>query len=71
MEEKHNIIVSAPTSSGKTVLFEFAILKYSHLSNPMCLYLAPIKSLCHEKYNNWQKKFGKNLSVVEVTGDSL
>jgi len=47
MDRDDNIIVSAPTSSGKTVLFELAILKYSHLDHPMCLYLAPIKSLCH------------------------
>jgi ATP-dependent DNA helicase HFM1/MER3 len=47
MKSDSNMIVSAPTSSGKTALFEMAILKYSHFSSPMCLYLAPIKSLCH------------------------
>jgi replicative superfamily II helicase len=48
-----------------------AILKYRKYSSPMCLYLAPIKSLCHEKYTEWTRKFSKNLSVAEVTGDSL
>ena len=48
-----------------------AILKYQHLSSPMCLYLAPIKSLCHEKYTEWRRKFSKKLSVTEITGDSL
>lgn len=71
MEREDNLIVSAPTSSGKTVLFELAILKYSHLPSPICLYLAPIKSLCHEKYNQWDKKFNSKLSVMEVTGDTL
>ena len=71
MRSDWNMIVSAPTSSGKTALFEMAILKYQHLSSPMCLYLAPIKSLCHEKYTEWSRKFSKKLSVTEVTGDSL
>lgn len=70
MRRDSNMIVSAPTSSGKTALFEMAILKYSHLPSPMCLYLAPIKSLCHEKYTDWKKKFIR-LSVTEITGDSL
>ena len=48
-----------------------AILKYSQETSPICLYLAPIKSLCHEKYVDWNKKFSKNLLVSEVTGDSL
>jgi ATP-dependent DNA helicase HFM1/MER3 len=65
------LIVSAPTSSGKTVLFELAILKYSHLPSPTCLYLAPIKSLCHEKYGQWNVKFRSKMSVLEVTGDTL
>jgi len=47
MNGEDNLVLSAPTSSGKTVLFEMAILKYSHLPTPFCLYLAPIKSLCH------------------------
>lgn len=64
METDSNLIVSAPTSSGKTVLFEMAILKYSHLTSPICLYLAPIKSLCHEKYNQWSAKFQSKLSIA-------
>lgn len=71
MQSDSNIIVSAPTSSGKTAIFEMAILKYSHYQSPVCLYLAPIKSLCHEKYTDWSRKFSKTLSVSEVTGDSL
>jgi ATP-dependent DNA helicase HFM1/MER3 len=71
MEQDDNLIVSAPTSSGKTVLFELAILKYAHLPSPLCLYLAPIKSLCHEKYSQWERRFGGKLTVAEVTGDSI
>ena len=70
MDTEDNLIVSAPTSSGKTVLFELALLKYAHLGQPLCLYLAPIKSLCQEKCTQWTRKFKNRLKVVEVTGDS-
>jgi len=64
MDKEDNLIVSAPTSSGKTVLFELAILKYFDLPTPMCLYLAPIKSLCHEKLKVWKQKFSKKLKIT-------
>ena len=66
-----NIIVSAPTSSGKTVLFELMIAKLMDQQKTKCLYLAPIKSLCHEKYQSWRKKFISTMSVMQLTGDTL
>lgn len=79
MGRTDNLIVSAPTSSGKTVLFELAIAKHlpppnstsSTVPTPLCLYLAPIKSLCHEKYTQWERRFRGRLKVAEVTGDTL
>ncbi len=41
------MIVSAPTSSGKTVIFELCLLKELKNKKTKGLYLAPIKSLCH------------------------
>ena len=65
------MVVSAPTSSGKTVIFELSIIKHSEREQKIkCLYLAPIKSLCHEKVNSWAKKFGKKLKIHELTGDT-
>ena len=71
MDREDNLIVSAPTSSGKTVLFELAIAKYLDPPSPLSLYLAPIKSLCQEKCSQWEKKFRGRLTVAEVTGDTL
>jgi ATP-dependent DNA helicase HFM1/MER3 len=65
------MIVSAPTSSGKTVLFELLIAKLMSESKTKCLYLAPIKSLCQEKYNSWRKKFTSTMKVIQLTGDTL
>lgn len=70
-----NCVVSSPTGSGKTVLFELAILR--ELSNCpsepdfKVLYLAPTKALCNEKLEDWNKKFAQlNVTVGILTGDS-
>lgn len=64
------MVVSAPTSSGKTVIFELAIIRHSGEGSLNCLYLAPIKSLCNEKAMSWGKKFDKRLKVYQLTGDT-
>ena len=35
-----------------------------------CLYLAPMKSLCREKYNEWRQKFKEKAHLYELTGDT-
>eukprot|EP00056_Hartaetosiga_gracilis_P020901 m.21836 g.21836 ORF g.21836 m.21836 type:complete len:384 (+) comp8763_c0_seq1:81-1232(+) len=69
-----NIVISAPTGCGKTVCLELAMLKQlrdntlSGVVNKM-VYVAPIRALCDERYNDWKQKF-KNANVMKVTGDS-
>ena len=72
VNDVRNMVFSAPTSSGKTVLFELAIIRHSLIGKNTlrCLYLAPIKSLCHEKSENWRKKFKNKITVSELTGDT-
>jgi ATP-dependent DNA helicase HFM1/MER3 len=70
MKDQDNVVVSAPTSSGKTIIFELAIIKEICKGKLRCLYLAPIKSLCHEKSNSWQNKFKQKLKVFELTSDT-
>ncbi|PIL24262.1 hypothetical protein GSI_14015 [Ganoderma sinense ZZ0214-1] len=62
MGTEENMVISAPTGSGKTVLFELAIIKMlketSHTSHKSrCVYIAPTKSLCTEKATDWEAKF--------------
>ncbi|KAI1812420.1 P-loop containing nucleoside triphosphate hydrolase protein [Poronia punctata] len=69
-----NVVISAPTGSGKTVILELAICKLvaSHgADNFKIVYQAPTKSLCSEKAREWQKKFSHmNLQCIELTGDT-
>ncbi|GAA5906230.1 hypothetical protein JCM8208_000668 [Rhodotorula glutinis] len=72
---EENIVVSAPTGAGKTVLFELAIVRLftSSPSNDVkVLYMAPTKSLCSERTLDWKRKFehGLGWAVQELTGDS-
>lgn len=69
----NNSVISAPTGSGKTVLFELAILKVikDQSKDSKILYLAPTKALCMEKYNDWSSRFGiLGLSIGVLTGDT-
>ncbi|EMD38220.1 hypothetical protein CERSUDRAFT_48078, partial [Gelatoporia subvermispora B] len=69
--------MSAPTGSGKTVLFELAIIRMlleagSNSRNVKCIYVAPTKSLCSEKFRDWSSKFQPlGVNCVELTGDTL
>ncbi len=68
-----NAVVSSPTGSGKTVLFELAIIRllrtHTGGTRPKVVYMAPIKALvsiiihilhslqCQEKTQDWTQKF--------------
>ena len=69
-----NIVLSAPTGSGKTVILELAICNtISNLQADQCkiVYMAPTKSLCSERYRDWGKKFfSLGLNCAELTGDT-
>ncbi|KAK2822171.1 hypothetical protein Q5P01_022236 [Channa striata] len=71
-----NFVACAPTGSGKTVLFELAIIRLlMKTSEPWrdvkAVYMAPIKALCSQCFENWRKKFGPlGLNCKELTGDT-
>ncbi|KAK0744501.1 hypothetical protein B0T21DRAFT_357922 [Apiosordaria backusii] len=69
-----NVVVSAPTGSGKTAILELAICKLAldrgH-ENFKIVYQAPTKALCAEKARDWEKKLGHmNFKCAELTGDT-
>ncbi|XP_076912670.1 DExH-box ATP-dependent RNA helicase DExH12-like [Bidens hawaiensis] len=70
-----NVLVAAPTGSGKTICAEFAVLRNHQqgLDNVMrAVYIAPVEALAKERYNEWKKKFGEGLGlrVCELTGET-
>lgn len=69
-----NIVLSAPTGSGKTVVMELAICRQVTNSDNgqfKVVYQAPTKSLCSERFRDWQAKFSSlGLQCAELTGDT-
>ncbi|CAD5207281.1 unnamed protein product [Bursaphelenchus okinawaensis] len=67
-----NVLLGAPTSSGKTLCAELAIFRaLLHRPEKKCVYIAPLKALVRERVLDWSEKFKKQLGVniVEVSGD--
>ncbi|CAK5277542.1 unnamed protein product [Mycena citricolor] len=76
-QSEENMVISAPTGSGKTVLFELAIiraLKEAKASGKSikCVYMAPTKALCSERHRDWASKFDPlGFKCCELTGDTV
>ncbi|PYH94722.1 DEAD/DEAH box DNA helicase [Aspergillus ellipticus CBS 707.79] len=69
-----NIVLAAPTGSGKTVIMELAICRLLNCLKGeqfKVVYQAPTKSLCSEKFRDWSRKFHTlGLQCAELTGDT-
>ncbi|KAF9454628.1 P-loop containing nucleoside triphosphate hydrolase protein, partial [Macrolepiota fuliginosa MF-IS2] len=66
---------TAPTGSGKTVLFELAIITLlSQTVAAQCkiVYMAPTKALCSERARDWTTKLDPlGIKTCELTGDTV
>ena len=72
---KQNILVSAPTGSGKTTVADYAIENAKQI-NPKAkiIYTCPIKALCNEKYRDMVGSWGSNpynYTIGLMTGDII
>ncbi len=71
----YNILVSAPTGSGKTAIAEYAIeVSKNKNSTGQIIYTCPIKALCNEKYHDmvsFHLKSGSNYTIGLMTGDII
>jgi helicase len=64
-----NIVLSAPTASGKTLVAGLAALKHLEEGGKV-LYLVPLRALASEKYKEFKKFFGAfGYKTVLSTGD--
>lgn len=72
LESDENIVISSPTGSGKTTLFELAMIRLfnnNEYSSKKILYLSPMRALCTEKTKLWKNKLesvGRN--CIELIG---
>ncbi|QNE17847.1 DEAD/DEAH box helicase [Kribbella qitaiheensis] len=68
LEDGHQVLVAAPTGSGKTLVGEFAV----HLAlqrGQKCFYTTPIKALSNQKYSDLVRRYGSE-NVGLLTGDN-
>lgn len=69
-----NVVLAAPTGSGKTVIMELAICRLLYNLKDerfKVIYQAPTKSLCSERFRDWSRKFSTlGLQCAELTGDT-
>ncbi len=67
LNAKRNVIVAAPTGSGKTLVAEWAIEEVLKRKR-RAVYASPVKALSNQKHREFSKSFGPE-AVGLVTGD--
>jgi len=62
------VLVSAPTSSGKTIVAEYSIFR-ALKEGVKVLYTTPLKALSNQKYHDFVREYGESM-VGLVTGEN-
>lgn len=68
----NNVLLGAPTGSGKTISAELAMFRLFNTQPDMkVIYIAPLKALVRERMNDWKRRLVTQLGkeMVEMTGD--
>ena len=63
------VLVSAPTSSGKTVIAEWAIWDCLRRGGERAIYTSPLKALSNQKFQDLCRRYGED-TVGLVTGET-
>ena len=64
-----NLVVSAPTASGKTLIAEFAALNTIKRGRKV-VYIVPLRALASEKYHEFKEKYeGLGIKIAMSIGD--
>ena len=63
-----NLVVVAPTSSGKTMIGEVAAIAAA-AKGGKAVFLLPLKALVNDKYDALRSVYGSKLTVIRATGD--
>ncbi|KAG0717317.1 Activating signal cointegrator 1 complex subunit 3 [Chionoecetes opilio] len=68
----HNVLLGAPTGSGKTIAAEIAMFRvFRQYPEAKIVYIGPMKALVRERVDDWRVRLQQKLGikVVELTGD--
>ncbi|MEF8814917.1 MAG: DEAD/DEAH box helicase [Halovenus sp.] len=68
LDTDENVVVSAPTASGKTAIAEVAICR-TLAAGGTALFLAPLRALTNEREREWERFEDLGYSVYVVTGE--
>ena len=61
LDSNANMVIAAPTGSGKTALHELAIVRLLVVNggnNIKAVFIAPSKALCQQRRVEWERSFG-------------
>ncbi|MBI4167365.1 MAG: DEAD/DEAH box helicase [Candidatus Aenigmarchaeota archaeon] len=65
-----NLVVSAPTASGKTLIAELAMLRCVLEEKKKTVYIVPLRALASEKYEAFKEKYEKlGIKIAISVGD--
>ncbi|XP_017789582.1 PREDICTED: activating signal cointegrator 1 complex subunit 3 [Habropoda laboriosa] len=68
----NNVLLGAPTGSGKTIAAEIAMFRvFKQYPTQKVIYIAPLKALVRERMKDWKLRFEEQLGkkIIELTGD--
>src|SRR5262245_62956340 len=67
--EGRSLVISSPTSSGKTFVGEMAAMRAA-FAGKRVLYLTPLRALAEEKFHTFRARYGSyGIKVVMATRD--
>ena len=69
LQGDRNVVIAAPTGSGKTLVAEVALLRECRERGRAGVYLAPLRAIAAEKRDDWQRLEGLGLNVYKTTGE--
>lgn len=68
--ERNHLVVSAPTSSGKTMVGELAAI-YGVVQRKRAVFLLPLKALVNDKLRHFNEMYASfDIKTIKATGDS-
>lgn len=68
--EGKSLLLAVPTAAGKTLVAELCMVRSILQNNGRCLYVAPLKALASEKFEEFQQKYEPlGIKVGISTGD--